>query len=90
MISQTESELVQMPTAIFRDKVNALTDTIYGYLLEHIFIVGIIAAVIFLIIIVLFIRNASVRSRAKRMLPDSTNEWFSWKEFEIWQKEQKE
>ena len=87
---ETETEmLVEMPTAVFRHKVNALTDQLYNLLLEHFYMVVIVVSIIILIIFILIVRNSIVKHRAKKMMPISTNNWFSWGDFEKWQEKQK-
>lgn len=78
-----------MPTAIFRDSVKGKVGEIYSYLLSHIYIVLLILLIILLYFLIRSIRYALMKRKAKKNLPESTNTWFDWKEFEKWQEGQK-
>lgn len=89
MIYETETELLLTPTAALKDNVNALTDEVYSFLLGHFYVVVILVAVLIVLLLVTKTKIFIVRKRAKKNLPDSTNDWFSWEDFYKWQKEEK-
>lgn len=85
-----ETEAVRLPTAVFRDQVKDFTGRVYSFLFLHLREVFICLLVILIVIIAFKIRNRSIARRAKKEEPTSTNNWFSWEDFEEWRKSQKE
>lgn len=84
-----ETEALRLPTAVFRDQVKDWTGRIYSFLFLHLREVFICLLIILIVIIVFKIRNKAIARRAKKEEPKSTNEWFSWNDFEKWKREQK-
>lgn len=79
----------RLPTAIFRDKVREFAGEIYSLLLSHLKEAVFVLIIILIIVLVFVIKNRMMAYRAKRLKPESTNDWFDWKEFREWQEEQK-
>lgn len=84
-----ETEDVRLPTAVFRDQVKAWTGRVYTFLFLHLREVLICVLIILIVVIVFKIRNKAIARRAKKEEPKSTNNWFSWEDFEQWRESQK-
>ena len=86
-----ETEAVRLPTAVFRDQVKDWTGRVYiPSCFLHLREVLICLLIILIVVIVFKIRNKAIARRAKKEEPKSTNNWFSWEDFEQWRKSQKE
>lgn len=84
-----ETEAYTLPTTVFRDQVREMTGRIYSFLLFHLKEVVITLLLIFVIVMIFKFKNFMISKRAKKEVPESTNNWFSWEEFEEWKIEQK-
>lgn len=85
----TESEKVIMPTAVLRDRVSDFAGGFLTFLHRNIKVFLFVLLVIVVIVVILKLKTLILSFRAKRLKPESTNEWFDWKEFGEWQEKQK-
>lgn len=85
----TETEVAKLPTAVFKENAQELAGRFYTFLFSHLNIILFIILIILIIILILKIRVRSVASRAKKEKPESTNNWFSWEDFNKWAENQK-
>lgn len=86
----TETEVVmKLPTSVLKDQAQSLAGSFYDFLLLHLDIIFLIVGVIILFFLIRFLKNIYLSILAKRNIPESTNKWFDWKEFEKWQEGQK-
>lgn len=86
----TETEVMKLPTAVFRENVQDFAGRFYAYLLSHINIVLFVILIILIIVLFMKIKVWNVKKRARKLKPESTNDWFSWEDFKKWQESQKE
>lgn len=84
-----ETEAYTLPTTVFRDQVREMTGRIYSFLLFHLREVIITLFLIIVIILILKFKNYMISKRARKEMPESTNDWFSWEEFEEWKKSER-
>lgn len=84
-----ETEAIRLPTAVFRDQVKAWTGRVYSFLFLHLREVFVCLLILLIAVIVFKIRNKAIARRAKKEEPKSTNNWFSWEDFEQWRESQK-
>ena len=84
-----ETEAYTLPTTVFRDQVRQMTGRIYSFLLFHLMEVFLVVIFIIIVFLIFKFKNHMISKRAKKEVPESTNTWFSWEEFEKWQKEQR-
>lgn len=85
-----ETEAYTLPTTVFKDQVREMTGRIYSFLFFHLKEVVITLVLILIIVMIFKLKNLLISKRAKKEVPESTNNWFSWEEFEEWRTKQKE
>lgn len=85
----TESEVVRLPTSVLRESVTEKVGVLYSYLFDRMNYLFLVILLIVLVVLFLKVRSMSLARNAKKFSPDSTNEWFSWEEFDRWKGEQK-
>lgn len=83
-----ETEALNLPTKVFRDQVQEQTGRIYSFLFSHITEVIIVIFLLLMIFIIVKLKNYLISRRARKVRPESTNEWFDWEDFEKWKKSQ--
>lgn len=89
MGDMTASTEVLLPTGIVRSGAEEFAGRIRSFLHLH------LREFIFVLLVIIFIfiiRKISYRimaSRARKKVPESTNTWFKWEDFEEWKKQRR-
>lgn len=86
----TETEAIKLPTAVLRENVEGFVGRCNTFLLLHYKYFMLIACIIVFLILFFKMKNRLLARRAKRYEFKSTNQWFSWEDFEEWKREQRE
>lgn len=84
-----ETEALTLPTTVLRDQVEEMTGRLYTFLFSHIREVLITIILLIILFLIFKIRDILISKRSRKIKPESTNEWFSWEEFEKWKDMQK-
>lgn len=83
---ETEARL---PTAVFRENAQNFAGRVYSFLHLHLREFFLCIVLVLLIVLFLKVRSRALARRAKKEEPKSTNNWFSWEDFEQWRESQK-
>lgn len=83
---ETEASL---PTAVFREQAQNFAGRVYSFLLLHLREFFLCVILVLLIVLFFKVRSRALARRAKKEEPISTNNWFSWEDFEQWRESQK-
>lgn len=84
----TESEAVKLPTAVLKENAENLAGSVKNFLLLHMNIILLFVLVVLVVILIMKIRTWGLAHKARKVKPMSTNNWFSWEDFERWLKNQ--
>lgn len=87
MVNMTESEMSLLPSGVIRSQAEEFAGRFYAFLHLHLKEFLFVLIVIFIFLIFRKISFSVMAVRTKKIIPESTNTWFKWEDFEAWKKE---
>ena len=88
-MTETELATVYAPTQSIRESVLEFEGRLLAFLHSHFTVILIVICVIVALILFRKLSYKLMQYRARKIEPVSTNDWFSWEDFEKWKGEKK-